>query len=153
MFPCDSRFFQERYLTLSHLSWSSIWWLSDQFDLSQQRKLSMCKGCLLGKSTQCKFPASTHHRTWPFDLIHMELAGPMNTYEYPLDPRSFLPLHNYRWLHVVQMDLLPSDKGPSLYSLQRFPCADHNTLWRNPSSSMLGLQERVPINGFLQILS
>ena len=54
---------------------------------------------------------------------------------------------------MLQMDVLPSDKGPSLYLPQRFPCADHHTLWRKPTSSTLGSWGRVPVNRLLQILS
>ena len=38
-----------------------------------------CKGCLLGKSTRRTFKTSHTRRTTPFALVHMDLAGPMQT--------------------------------------------------------------------------
>ena len=65
---------------LGHLSWSSLQRLHENVDLAHKRKLSTCEGCLLGKSTRCKFPISTHRQMEPFGLVHMDLAGPMKTH-------------------------------------------------------------------------
>jgi hypothetical protein len=62
---------------LGHLSWLALKRINDQIDPTLRHALSTCEGCLLGKSTGRKFKSSTHRRTQPFELIHMDLAGPM----------------------------------------------------------------------------
>ena len=64
---------------LGHLSWSTLQKLNDQVDPASKQTLSTCKGCLLGKSTCRTFRESHTCKTKPFALIHMDLAGPMQT--------------------------------------------------------------------------
>ena len=44
-----------------------------------KHSLSTCKGCLLGKSTHRTFKPSKNQCLKLFELIHMDLAGPMQT--------------------------------------------------------------------------
>ena len=64
---------------LGHLSWSTLQLLLDSINPTHWRTLSTYEGCLLGKSMQRIFKPSTHCCTQPFELIHMDLAGPMKT--------------------------------------------------------------------------
>ena len=64
---------------LGHLSWSTLKKLKDQIEPSTKRTLMTCEGCLLGKSTRRIFKTSHTRRTTPFTLVHMDLAGPMQT--------------------------------------------------------------------------
>ncbi|HEV7738391.1 MAG TPA: DDE-type integrase/transposase/recombinase, partial [Chlamydiales bacterium] len=64
---------------LGHLSWSALKYLGQDLDRTTKRKLSTCEGCLLGKSTRRSYPSSSHRSTEPFQLVHMDLCGPMQT--------------------------------------------------------------------------
>ena len=63
---------------LGHLSWSTLRTLKE-IDPKSKRALSTCEGCLLGKSTRRTFKSSNKRCTKPFELVHMDLAGPMKT--------------------------------------------------------------------------
>ncbi|HEV7738394.1 MAG TPA: DDE-type integrase/transposase/recombinase [Chlamydiales bacterium] len=64
---------------LGHLSWSALKHLGQELDHSSERLLSTCEGCLLGKSTRRSYTSSSHRSSEPFQLIHMDLCGPMQT--------------------------------------------------------------------------
>ncbi|HEV7736248.1 MAG TPA: reverse transcriptase domain-containing protein, partial [Chlamydiales bacterium] len=64
---------------LGHLSWSALKHLGQELDHFSKRKLSTCEGCLLGKSTRRSYTSSLTRSTEPFQLIHMDLCGPMQT--------------------------------------------------------------------------
>ena len=83
---------------LGHLSWSLLQKLTKNIDPAQKRVLSTFEGCLLGKSSQHKFLATTHQQTEPFILVHM-------CYKY--------------WLSNHYSDQI-SDKNIRFYS-QRYP--------------------------------
>ena len=45
--------------------------------------LSMCRGCIQGKSHRSSFPTSEHRTTRPLELVHSDVAGPFseNTFQ------------------------------------------------------------------------
>ena len=45
--------------------------------LSIPSTTSPCKGCQLGKQTECTYPDSSKHAQRPLALVHMDLIGPM----------------------------------------------------------------------------
>ena len=90
---------------LGHLSWSTLKRLSSDIDPSQHRTLLTCEGCLLGKSTWRKFTSSTHRRAHPFDLVHMDLAGPMKTQSVQGNFYHFVIVDNYtryKWVFFLK---------------------------------------------------
>ena len=94
---------------LGHLSWSSLQQLTDDIDPTHRRILSTCEGCLLGKSTQRTFKSLTHRRTHPFDLIHMDLAGPMKTRSVQGNFYHFIIVDDYMRYKWVLFLLAKSD--------------------------------------------
>ena len=89
---------------LGHLSWSSLQRLTENIDPTQKCTLSTCEGCLLGKSTRCKFPATTHQQTKPFTLVHMDLAGPMKTHSIQGHYYHFVIVDDYtcyKWVYFL----------------------------------------------------
>jgi transposase InsO family protein len=64
---------------LGHLSWSALKHFGHELDQKSHRSLSTCEGCLLGKSTRRSYTSSPHRAAAPFELIHMDLCGPMKT--------------------------------------------------------------------------
>jgi len=40
--------------------------------------LSMCRGCIQGKSHRSSFPSSEHRTTRPLELVHSDVAGPFS---------------------------------------------------------------------------
>ncbi|HEV7738404.1 MAG TPA: DDE-type integrase/transposase/recombinase, partial [Chlamydiales bacterium] len=64
---------------LGHLSWSALKHLGQELDPTSKRLLSTCEGCLLGKSTRRSYTSSSYRSSEPFQLVHMDLCGPMQT--------------------------------------------------------------------------
>ena len=89
---------------LGHLSWSSLRHIDDKIESDMRRALATCEGCLLGKSTRRKFVSSTHRRTEPFALLHMDLAGPMNTRSIQGHYYHFVLVDDYtrhKWIYFL----------------------------------------------------
>ena len=89
---------------LGHLSWSSLQCLTENIDQVQKCTLSTCEGCLLGKSSRRKFPATTHRQTEPFALVHMDLAGPMKTRSIQGHYYHFVIVDDYtryKWVYFL----------------------------------------------------
>ena len=89
---------------LGHLSWSSLRHIDDKIESDMRRALATCEGCLLGKSTQQKFVSSTHRCTEPFALVHMDLAGPMNTHSIQGHYYHFILVDDYtqhKWIYFL----------------------------------------------------
>ena len=89
---------------LGHLSWSSLSHIDDKIETDMRRALATCEGCLLGKSTQRKFVSSSHRLTDPFALVHMDLAGPMNTRSIQGHYYHFVLVDDYtrhKWIYFL----------------------------------------------------
>ena len=90
---------------LGHLSWSTLQRLKNQVGPISKKVLSTCEGCLLGKSTRRTFRESHMHKTKPFALLHMDLAGPMRTRSIQGSFYYYILVDNYtrfKWVLFIQ---------------------------------------------------
>ena len=62
-----------------HLAWSTLQRVAGLPATKEPRSLSTCEGCQLGKQTRRSYTSSETRATQPFQLIHMDLCGPMQT--------------------------------------------------------------------------
>jgi hypothetical protein len=70
------------YQHLGHLNWNAIRKIKDSVQgiriQTSHREQKPCEGCLKGKQHRRPFPTSqTPRSSNPFNLIHSDLAGPM----------------------------------------------------------------------------
>ena len=75
----DSVSIETLHQRLGQLAWSTLRHVTKDSTSVAPRELSTCEGCQLGKQTRRSYTPSTHRATKPFELIHVNLAGPMQT--------------------------------------------------------------------------
>jgi hypothetical protein len=99
------------YQRLRHLNWNVIRKIKDSMQgiriQNSRGEQKPCEECLKGKQHRRPFPTSqTPHSSNPFDLIHSDLAGPMQT-QSVVEKASYMLLFindhsRHIWLYLLR---------------------------------------------------
>ena len=86
---------------LGHLNWSTLRHVVGKPTDLEPRELSTCEGCQLGKQTRHQYTSSTHRATTPFQLIHIDLCGPMQSDSIQGNKYFMIIVDNYTSAYFV----------------------------------------------------